>query len=76
MDNVAIARKLFKNSVQNINDEDLVDEITKFELLSEHLLDLAEKKLFEGKVLSELISDVFTQEYSFNLPDNQQYETT
>ena len=56
MDNIQEARGMLGVSVADLSDEELSEEITKFDLLAECILNLAEKDLFNGKTLTELTS--------------------
>ena len=67
MGKVEEARKILGDDVKGLSDEELLEEITKFELLSESILELTEKQLFDGKELSELISELLSQKDNFNL---------
>jgi hypothetical protein len=71
MDKVEEARKILGEAVGNLTDVELTEEITKFELLAESILDLGEKKLFEGKTLPELISNLASEKYNFTLTEDQ-----
>ncbi len=65
MDKIEEAKKLFGSAVNNLSEQELKEELTKFDLLAECILDLAEKDIFKGKLLSELVSDLFFQNPNF-----------
>ncbi len=69
MDKIEEARKILGDDVKKLSDQELLEEITKFELLAESILELTEKELFEGKELSELISEFLSQKDNFNLSE-------
>ena len=56
MDKIKEVRRIFGDSVSQLSDEELTEEITKFDLLAECILNLSEKDLFNGKTLTDLIS--------------------
>ena len=61
MDKIEEVRKILGTAVSDLTDEDLSEEVTKFELLAECILNLAEKEIFKDKTLSEMLSDFFSQ---------------
>lgn len=71
MDKLEEVRKILGEAVENLTDVELTEEITKFELLAESILDLGEKELFEGKTLPELVSNLASEKHNFTLIEDQ-----
>ena len=66
MDKIQEVRKTLGTSVAKLDDDELSEDVTKFDLLAECILDIAEKDLFGNKTLSELISG--TVSFNTNKP--------
>jgi hypothetical protein len=55
--NINTARKILGNTVNNLNDNQVQNIISKLQYIAESFLDLHEKEIFQGKTLKQLLQN-------------------